>query len=85
MNNELKQLAEQAGFVLWADESWNPGDVVDWSSSYDDELARFAQLVAQECAKICESLRPSKPEFDYRFWDGCTESAEAIKKHFGIR
>lgn len=52
MNQRIKQLAEQAGFVFWGAESWNPGDVIDWSSSYDKELERFAQLVVKECALI---------------------------------
>ena len=33
----------------------------------------------EACAKLVESFRPSKPEFDRRFWDGCTESAAAIR------
>jgi hypothetical protein len=49
---ELKKLAKEAGFVLWKDEEWNPGDVVDWGSRYDDELVKFAKLIAKECARV---------------------------------
>jgi hypothetical protein len=46
-------------------------------------LETFAALVAaaerEECAKVCEGLRPSKPEYDQRFNDGCTLSAAAIR------
>ena len=45
MNERIKELAEQAGFMLWKDEPWNPGDVVDWSARYDDELAKFSELI----------------------------------------
>ncbi len=44
---------------------------------------KFAALVAaaerEACAKVCEGLRPSKPEYDQRFNDGCTLSAAAIR------
>jgi hypothetical protein len=52
-NEEIFKLAEQAGFVLWGDESWNPGDRIDWSSRYDDELLAFAKLLEE---KIRDSL-----------------------------
>lgn len=50
---------------------------------YEKALERFAALVAaherEACAKVCEGLRPSKPEYDQRFNDGCTLSAAAIR------
>jgi len=53
----IKKLAEQAGFVMWADESWKPeGAIIDWSSNYDKELERFAELIVREC--IDESFEP---------------------------
>ncbi len=45
-------------------------------------LAQVDREVAEEreaCAKECEALRPSKPEYDQRFYDGCTFSANAIR------
>jgi hypothetical protein len=46
-------------------------------------LCRFAALVAQhereQCALVAEELRPSKPEYDQRFYDGCTFTAMAIR------
>ena len=56
MNKKIAQLAEQAGFVLWDQESWNPGDVVDWSARYDDELETFARLLVQHCAQHIQDL-----------------------------
>ena len=48
MNNKIIELANKAGFVLWTDENWNQGNVVDWSSDYDKELEMFAELVINE-------------------------------------
>ena len=46
-------------------------------------LVRFAALVAaaerEACAKVCEEMRPSKSEFDQRYYNGCTDSAKAIR------
>lgn len=75
MNTQIKQLAEQAGFVLWKDESWNPGDTVDWSCRYDDELKKFAELIVQECATVVE-----KNLFQGIGWN----TSRAVKRHFGI-
>ena len=71
MNERLKDLAEQAGFVLWQDEPWRPTDVIDWSSRYDDELKKFAELIVRECAN---------------FSDKGTRGGigELMKKHFGV-
>ena len=48
MNERYKKIAEQAGFMLWGDEDWNPGDVIDWSARYDQELEQFANLLVEE-------------------------------------
>lgn len=56
MNERIKELAKEAGFVLWSDEEWKPeGAVIDWSSDYDNELAKFAELIVQECADWIDS------------------------------
>ena len=52
LNEPIRRLAEQAGFVMWGDESYNSGDVIDWSSSYDNELKKFAELIVRECARL---------------------------------
>lgn len=53
-NEEIFKLAEQAGFILWGDESWNYyNSTVDWSNEYDDELLAFAKLLEE---KIRDSL-----------------------------
>jgi len=74
MNERIKLLAGQAGFVLWQDESWNPGDVIDWSCRYDDEFKRFAELIVRECAAVGDSGDSLQ--------DGGI--ARMIKEHFGV-
>lgn len=53
MNKRIEELAQEAGFCFWTDESWKPeGATIDWSSNYDDQLQRFAELVVTECMKL---------------------------------
>jgi len=81
MNERIQKLAEQAGFVLWADEGWNPGDVIDWASNYDQEIVKYTELV----------VRDSLVEFYRRYLD--TNSKEDItcqidrylKEHYGMK
>ena len=50
MHQRIKELAKQAGFILWADEEWKPeGETIDWSTSYDNELVKLVELVVREC------------------------------------
>jgi len=74
MNTKFKDIAEQAGFVLWGDESWNIGDNVDWGSRYDDELEKFAWLIVNECAGLV----------DHILKEGGGNQSDVIKQHFGI-
>ncbi len=48
MDPKIKMLAEQAGFCVWSDEEWNPGDVIDWSCSYDEQLIKFYELAREQ-------------------------------------
>jgi hypothetical protein len=72
--DDIIRMAKEAGLALASFCRW---------SAYSDDLERFAALVAERereaCAKLCEGLRPSKPEYDQRFNDGCTLSAAAIR------
>ena len=54
MNEKIKRLAEQAGFVLWADEAWNPGETIDWASNYDEEIVKYTELVIKS---VVDSIR----------------------------
>ena len=52
MNENVRNLVKRAGFVLWGNESHNPGDVVDWASRYDDELENYTQLLVNEVLRL---------------------------------
>ena len=71
---DIIRMAREAGFTDASFCRW---------SAYTDDLKRFAALVAdaerEACAKVCEAMRPSKEEFDERYYAGCTDSAAAIR------
>jgi hypothetical protein len=52
MNENLKTLAQRAGFVLWGDEEWNPGDIIDWASRYDNALVEYTRLLVNEVLEL---------------------------------
>lgn len=52
MKDLYRDLARACGFVLWGDEAWNPGDVIDWASSYDKELEAFADALVRHVATV---------------------------------
>ena len=52
MNENVKDLVKRAGFALWGNESWNPGDVVDWASRYDKELVEYTRLLVNEVLRL---------------------------------
>ena len=91
MSERIKELAEQAGFVMWADESWKPeGAIVDWSSDYDNELAKFAELIVKECVEKIETYQipvgnsaagEMACEWTYA---SLKELRDDIKEHFGV-
>ena len=69
MNERIKELAKQAGFILWADEDWKPeGETIDWSTSYDNELVKLVELVVRECIDNVPWMYEAK-----------------IKEHFGVK
>ncbi len=52
-NKKIKELAEKAGFVYWRDEPWGPGpEHIDWSCMYDEEFAKYTELLVQECIGV---------------------------------
>jgi hypothetical protein len=58
MNKKTIELAKQAGFVFWEDESWGPGsEYIDWGTEYDKELEKLVDLVVQECAKSVQHIK----------------------------
>jgi hypothetical protein len=73
MNNQIKELALQAGF--FPEPNW---DHTGWhSAGHNDTFEKFAELIIRKCANIA---------FDH-WCDGThEESAEmSILKHFGVK
>lgn len=48
MNKLIKELADQAGFVMFSPQE-DPHIPIDWSSDYTSELAKFANLIIKHC------------------------------------
>ena len=81
MNKKYIELAERAGFSLWGKESWNPGDVIDWSARYDKELESFADMIVQECClKLLDMDEKTKGDHNYY-----KHASLKIKEHFELK
>ncbi len=74
MNKRIQQLAEQAGFVFWQNESWGPGPGnIDWGGDYKDEFAEFVRLLVNESAYVAAVHSGA-----------AAEVGNIIKQHFGV-
>jgi hypothetical protein len=76
MKKLIKELADEAGFLMWDGEEHAPVDaVVDWSCSYDYELEKFAELIVKRCAEVADQY--------VRYGD--FDIAELIRRDFGVK
>ena len=74
--NKLKQLAEQSGFLTFAGPDIHaPED--PYSNGCADVLAKFAELIIRECARI--DSEANNPDHE----DGVTYN-QTILEHFGV-
>ena len=83
MNERIRLLAEQAGFIDFI--------VFNRIESKEQVIEKFAQLIVQEC---CSVVKPSTKyptesvdiveEFHRGYWVGCNDSTYRIKDHFGV-
>jgi hypothetical protein len=63
------------------------GALTDQELAELQRLERFFRLAYESgaaaereaCAKVCETLRPSRREFSKLFYDACTASADSIR------
>ena len=71
MDDNIKRLAIEAGFIAWDEEEWKPeGVVFDWAGADDESLVKFYRLVVRECANIAYEVglhRQTKHEILRRF------------------
>ena len=76
MNEKIKVLAEQAGFI---DRGTNHTAYM----SFDHE--KFALLIIDECLRMCDCADVSLLEHNYsREADGASSVKIFIKEHFGV-
>ena len=70
--NKIIELAKQAG--------WD-----EHHAKFDLRIEKFTKLIVRECAAIITDI-PSSPQGSWSdgYYEGCTDSAKQIKKHFGV-
>ena len=85
MNEKIRELAEQAGFIFWENEQWKlKNATIDWSCDYDKELKTFAELIVRETLN-------EMGEQMFKFGDDQSnnptwyKSMEAVEKHFRVK
>ena len=62
MNDTMIELAKQAGFVFWENESHGPGpNKIDWSCDYSNEFDRYSKLLIQHTIKELKLDQQFKP------------------------
>jgi hypothetical protein len=75
MNQQIQQLAEQAGMVRILNEHAHEYGNGTFENTPYPELEKFAELIVQECATVIE-----KNLFQGIGWN----TSRAVKRHFGI-
>ena len=62
MNDTMKKLAIEAGFVFWNNEPHGPGpDNIDWSCDYSNEFDRYSKLLVEQTIKELKLTQQFKP------------------------
>jgi len=76
MNELIKELAQEAGFKV----DWQHEDV---QALKMERFEKFAQLIVQECVRVCNKQTPNwKGEYATAFGDGVEFCISGIKEHF---
>jgi len=81
MKKTIQSLAEKSGFILWKDEEWNDGSVVDWSSNYDVELEKFYNELVKEAISVVQRRYMGDQNREDMEVKRCIED---LKNHFGV-
>ena len=62
MNDTIKKLAIEAGFVFWQDEPHGPGpNKIDWSCDYSNEFDKFSKLLIEQTISELKLTQQFKP------------------------
>ena len=75
MNEQIKQFAEQTGYIWHA--SGDP-QVYEFTP---EKLEKFAELIVRECVTICQDI-DGEDNIDAR--SGRQDCAVEIREHFGV-
>jgi len=54
---DIEKLAREAGFTRLRDGLRDDGEPSDYWDCWPEQLERFAALVVEECARVCEEMR----------------------------
>jgi hypothetical protein len=93
MDESIKCLAIEAGFIAWDEEEWHPADVVfDWAGADDESLINFYHLVRKEavweCIKQLEIGKKGDPYTGSLFTcdhnDNIDYQIKVLKEHFEL-
>ena len=86
MNEKIKELAEQAGFIV------DNNKIITMKQNNTIEFEKFAELIVKECmAQIKEVKELSLPynanreqAYEFGYDDGMTVAINTIEEHFGV-
>ena len=79
MNERIRELAEQAGAIIFSEQT-RSGDWVDFSDYTGFDHTKFAELIVKECADVAWMNTPETEELEYsHLIEG------KILKHFGVQ
>lgn len=89
MKEQIQALAKEAGFVFWENEEWKPNNAtIDWASNYDEELVKFAELIAYKCSLLCDNFQVEYAGNDVNKKEVAIETAhdlaDIIRQYFEI-
>jgi hypothetical protein len=91
LNEQLKQLAEQAGFVIACQRGVNEGKfriVPGWDGICIEEVEKFAELIVSKCIELMdENYRGDMYTGDVYAseYNNCiNEQVEALEDYFGV-
>ncbi len=91
MNERIRELADQ---ILPNEKEFHQGDPKDWGYFFSgEELEKFADLIAKECAQLAMTQHNSTSPNDYDEMDqydkGCDDTASSIsgliRRTFGVK
>ena len=82
MNERIKELALQAGIEFTYDPTETP--MRAFVECWEDEMAKFAELIVRECASVCHTHGWGMLEHGMSGHSIADDCGTLIKEHFGV-